>query len=456
MNQDNFAVLKLPTELLKNITSLGYEKMTPIQGQSLPHILNGRDLIGQAKTGSGKTAAFGLGILAKLNRKKLSVQTLVLCPTRELADQVSQALRQLARTLPNIKILALCGGMPFRQQQKSLGHGAHIIVGTPGRVAKHLRKETLNLQDLTTLVLDEGDRMLDMGFQDEIEAIIDLTPTERQTLLFSATYPPHIQSMAESVMNDPFLAKVDTVHDEASIKQTFYKVDKDDRLFALQLLLQEHRPKSTVIFCNTKKDCREVTDELRDSGFSALDLHGDLEQTARDETLVQFANNSVAILVATDVAARGLDINSIDAVINYHISRDPEVHVHRIGRTGRAGNTGIACSLYSDKEHHKISILEEYIDQTVTSEKLPDRSVLERDKIVTSMTTIKIKKGKKQKVRAGNILGALTSKNGLQGDQVGKINVYDDWAYIAVKKDMLELALSQLAGEKLKGFSIEF
>ncbi len=456
MSATDFSSLKLQPELLKNIHSLGYTEMTPIQAQSLPHILAGKDVIAQAKTGSGKTAAFGLGILETLDIKSSSVQSLVLCPTRELADQVSKAIRQLARTLPNIKIMTLCGGMPFRPQAKSLSHGAHIVVGTPGRIAKHLRKNNLILDELTTLVLDEGDRMLEMGFQEQLDEIVDTAPRQRQTLLFSATYPERIQSIAERVMIKPVMIKVDATHDTGTIKQHFYKVgDNEQRMTALRLLLLQHRPESTVVFCNTKRDVIDVTDELLDCGFSALDLHGDLDQIDRDETLVRFANKSISILVATDVAARGLDIDSLDAVINYYTSSNPEVHVHRIGRTGRAGSKGIACSLYSDKESHKMSILEEYLGEKIESEELPPHHLLEDMPMQPAMRSIRIKIGKKQKFRPGNILGALTGENGLAGNQVGKIHIFDNWSFVAVTRDTAALALKKLGQEKWKGRPIK-
>ncbi|MCH2209113.1 MAG: ATP-dependent RNA helicase DbpA [Lentisphaerales bacterium] len=455
MSQTDFSSLKLNAELLKNVESLGYTEMTPIQAQSLPAILKGEDLIGQAKTGSGKTAAFGLGILEKLDIDSLNIQSLILCPTRELADQVTKVIRQLARTLANVKVVSLCGGMPFRDQVKSLNYGAHIIVGTPGRICKHLRKESLNLKLLKTLVLDEADRMLEMGFQEELDSIFAETPRRRQTLLFSATYPPQIQAISRRVMQDPVTVKVESKHDSVTIQQFFYKVQNERRLEALTLLLQHHKPQSTVIFCNTKKDVSDVTDKLLDAGFDALDLHGGLDQIDRDETLVKFMNNSISVLVATDVAARGLDINSIDAVINYHISRDFEVHIHRIGRTGRAGSTGIACSLYSDKESHKISLLQEFLEQTIDSEPLPSIDVLKRPKKFAPMRTIKLKKGKKQKVGPVNILGALTAKGGLAGKQVGKINVCDNWSYVAVEKATVTLALKKLTEGKINGFLLK-
>ena len=355
----DFSSLNLHPTLLENLSSLGYRTMTPIQAQSLPPILAAKDVIAQAKTGSGKTAAFGLGLLQKLDVQHFRVQSLVLCPTRELADQVAKEIRRLGRSIPNIKVLTLCGGTPFRPQAGSLEHGAHIIVGTPGRVEDHLRKGTLSLSSLSTLVLDEADRMLDMGFQPTLDAIIKHAPAQRQTLLFSATYPGQIQSIAKSIMRHPIVVQAVATHDNTSIQQYFYLLDKNmSRMTALHLLLLEHRPESTLVFCNTKKETREVADELSSLGFSVLALHGDLEQNARDQTLVRFANKSISILVATDVAARGLDIDALDAVINFQIARDPEVHIHRIGRTGRAGSSGIACTLYNEKEKYKVTELE--------------------------------------------------------------------------------------------------
>ena len=452
MTTTAFASLDLHSDLLRNIDSLGFKEMMPIQAASLPPILQGKDVIAQAKTGSGKTATFGLGLLQKLDVQSLQVQALVLCPTRELADQVSKVLRQLARTLPNIKLLTLCGGLPSKAQVTSLSHGAHIVVGTPGRIAKHLRTEKLNVEKLQTLVLDEGDRMLEMGFQAELDKIIDALPKRRQTLLFSATYPDKIREIAERVMIRPIMVKVESTHDETSSKQHFYKVgNTKQRLTALRLLLLKHRPESTVVFCNTKKDCMEVVEELIDCGFSALDLHGDLEQVDRDETLIRFANKSISILVATDVAARGLDIESLDAVINFHISRDSELHIHRIGRTGRAGSKGIACSLFNDKEAYKISQLEEFLGQTIEGEVLPPRELLDEPPMYAPMTTLKINAGRKQKLRAGNILGALTGEDGVEGNKVGKIHINENSSYVAVSRSILKPAIRILEQEKWKG-----
>lgn len=453
LNAKHFSSLNLQPELLKNIESLGYAEMTPIQAQSLPPILLGKDVIGQAQTGSGKTAAFGLGILAALDTGSFQVQALVLCPTRELADQVSQAIRQLARMSPNVKILTLCGGMPSRPQVKSLEHGAHIVVGTPGRIGKHLRTKALRLDGLRLLVLDEGDRMLEMGFEEEVDAIIAQTPAGRQTLLFSATYPRAIQSIADKVMTEPVMVQVESSPDSGSIRQRFYKCGEADaeRLMALRLLLHEQQAESALVFCGTKVETQDVRDELVGFGFSAVALHGDLDQSERDETLALFSNKSVSILVATDVAARGLDIDSVDTVINYRMARDVEVHVHRIGRTGRAGSSGVACTLFGSRDGLMIDELESHFGERFQTWALPSRSVLRSPIAMAPMATLHIRLGKRQKVRAGNILGLLTGETGLRGEQVGQISVRDNWTYAAVARDAVGLAFKKIDTETWKG-----
>ena len=454
MIQTDFSSLKLHSSLIENLSTLGYQSMTPIQAQSLPHILSGKDVIAQGQTGSGKTAAFGLGLLEKLNVKRFRIQSLILCPTRELADQVAKEIRRLGRSIHNIKVLTLCGGQPFGPQVGSLEHGAHIIVGTPGRIEDHLGKGTLKLSSVSTLVLDEADRMLEMGFRPALEAIFEQLPPQRQTLLFSATYPEQIQSMARQIMTRPVLAQVASTHDNATIQQHFYKLqDNKQRMTALRLLLLRYRPESTLVFCNTRREAQEVADELRDHGFSALALHGDLEQRDRDQALTRFANKSISILVATDVAARGLDIDALDAVINYQIAHDAEVHIHRIGRTGRAGDKGLACSLYTDKESYKVALLETDIDPINDSEPLPPFSLLDQPAMKPPMATLQIDGGKKQKLRPGDILGALTGENGIAGKQVGKISIFDQWACVAVKRDAVKHALKKLSEGKLKGRS---
>jgi len=450
LSSTDFSTLDLHPDLLKNLTTLGYDSMTPIQQLSLPVILSGKDVIGQGKTGSGKTAAFGLGLLQKLNVKSFKAQSIVLCPTRELADQVASEIRKLARAIHNIKVLTLCGGAPFGPQIGSLEHGVHIVVGTPGRIEEHLRKGTLKLDHITTLVLDEADRMLDMGFQDTIDQIIEKIPTQRQTLLFSATFPDEIASIAERVMQNPAMVEAPSTHEESTIKQYFYKANSaDDRMMALRLLLAKYKPDSVLVFCNTKIDTQDVADELIYYGFYALAIHGDLDQRERDQALIRFSNKSISVLVATDVAARGLDIDSLDMVINFNIAHDAEVHVHRIGRTGRAGRSGIACTLYGDRETHKLNALELDIEP----DPLPSDSLLDKPIKKPAMTTLKIDGGKKQKLRPGDIVGGLTGKDGIPGDKIGKIIVASNWSYVAVSSELVKQALKKISNDKLKGRS---
>ena len=343
-----FSELSLSPTLISNLESLGYHSMTQVQAESLPYILKGHDVIAQAKTGSGKTAAFGLGLLEGLNVKRFRVQSIVLCPTRELADQVANEIRRLARSIHNIKVLTLCGGKPFGPQLGSLEHGAHIVVGTPGRIEEHIRKGSLSLDNVSMFILDEADRMLEMGFQDALEKIAEALPSKKQTLLFSATFPKGIEKIAQRFLHNPIRVTVKDAHTQTTIKQLFYCVKSDqEKIEALQLLLQKYQPASTVVFCNTKVMTQFVADELSRLGFSALALNGDLEQKDRDQILMRFASKAISVLVATDVAARGLDIDGLDAVVNFELSRDPEIHVHRIGRTGRAGESGTAFSFYS-------------------------------------------------------------------------------------------------------------
>ncbi len=425
--------------------------MTPIQAQSLPAILKGRDLLAQAKTGSGKTAAFAIGILHKLEVKTYRTQALVLCPTRELADQVSKELRLLARAIPNTNILTLCGGKPMGPQLASLERNPHIVVGTPGRVLKHLGKGTLKPDALNMLVLDEADRMLDMGFHDDIMSIIEMTPRQRQTLLFSATYPDEIKEVSHAIQIDPVDIRVESLHDNKQIEQIFYEIQKGERTKTLVALLQHYRPESSVVFCNRKQQCQELAEELWQQGFHAQALHGDLEQRERDQVLVQFANKSSSVLIATDVAARGLDIKDLEAVINFELSPDPEIHIHRIGRTGRAGNAGLALSLFMASEAKKVTAIEDFQNSPVRMDKTGSLKTREDFRLSPPMVTLRINGGRKNKVRAGDILGALTANTNLQGKQIGKIDISDNHAHVAVERPAAKQALKILAEGKIKG-----
>ncbi len=425
--------------------------MTPIQAQSLPDILKGKDLLAQAKTGSGKTAAFAIGLLHKLDVQTYQTQSLVLCPTRELAEQVSNEIRRLARSIPNTKLLTLCGGKPMAPQLASLEHAPHIVLGTPGRILKHLEKETLKLDGLNMLVLDEADRMLDMGFHDDIMRVIKMVPHQRQTLLFSATYPDEIRDISDAIQNDPVEVRVESLHDNKKIKQVFYEIQKGERTRTLISLLHHYRPESSLVFCNRKQQCRELAEELWTQGFHALALHGDLEQRERDQVLAQFTNKSCSILIATDVAARGLDIKDLETVINFELSPDPEVHIHRIGRTGRAEKEGLALSLFMASESPKVIRIEEYQDSPIKIDKTSTLKMRENFRLSPPMVTLCINGGRKDKVRAGDILGALTANTNLPGKQIGKIDIFDILAYVAVERPIAKQALKILTQGKIKG-----
>ena len=447
----SFNELPLSPAMLANLQQLGYLTMTPIQAASLPIALAGHDLIAQAKTGSGKTASFALPLLTKLNPRNFGVQALVLCPTRELADQVTQEIRRLARAEDNIKILTLCGGATMRPQISSLEHGAHIVVGTPGRIMDHLERGSLNLEALSTLVLDEADRMLDMGFFDDIVKVVRSCPKERQTLLFSATYPEGIEKLSRQFLRDPQLVKLTEQHTATKIRQRFYEVSKEQRLNAVGQLLNHFRPVSTIAFCNTRQQCRDLLDVLHKQGFNALTLHGELEQRERDQVLVQFANRSCSVLVATDVAARGLDIAQLEAVINVDITFEPEVHVHRIGRTGRVDQEGWALSLASGNEMERVNTIEKLHGFEAEWHALSELTPTGKEVLMPPMVTLQILGGRKEKIRPGDVLGALTKDAGFTKEQIGKISVTEFSTYVAVERKIAREALRKLNEGTIKG-----
>ncbi|WP_436785528.1 ATP-dependent RNA helicase DbpA [Stutzerimonas frequens] len=455
MTSTAFSSLPLSAAMLANLEALGYTAMTPIQAQSLPIMLKRQDLIAQAKTGSGKTAAFGIALLDPINPRYFGCQALVLCPTRELADQVAKELRRLARAADNIKILTLCGGVSIGPQIASLEHGAHVIVGTPGRVQEHLKKGTLKLDGLNTLVLDEADRMLDMGFYDAIAEIIGQTPARRQTLLFSATYPAGIKQLSATFMRDPQQVRVEALHDDTQIEQRFYEIDPQQRMTAVVRVLSAFRPQSCVAFCFTKQQCQELVEQLTSKGISAAALNGDLEQRDRDQVLAMFANRSLSVLVATDVAARGLDVEALDLVINVELARDPEIHVHRIGRTGRAGKQGLAVSLVAPAEAHRAQAIENLQQAPLNWQPLDTLKSQSGEPLQPPMVTLCIAAGRKDKLRPGDILGALTGDAGIPGSQVGKIAIFDFQAFVAVERTVARQALKRLNDGKIKGRSLK-
>jgi len=442
----NFSQLPLEPKILQTLDSLGYAKATPIQSETLPLILDNKDIIAEAKTGSGKTAAFGIGLLSKLDVKKFRVQSLVLCPTRELADQVAKELRRIARFKHNIKILMLTGGESFGKQLGSLSHQAHIIVGTPGRVLKHLNKGSLDLSNLETLVLDEADRMLDMGFIEEIENLLTFAPKERQTLFFSATYDDEVVAISKKIQKDAISVKTTMQEIANKIKEEFYATN--NKLDTLIKVFATYKPENIILFTNTKVEAKELAESLVDAKIDALAIHGDLEQYERNDVLVQFANKSCPVLVATDVAARGLDIKELSMVVNYNIPHTSETYTHRIGRTGRAGAEGIAITLYSEYEREKA---EEYRD---AKRDFLEPNSLQADtkfEMKPQCVTLVIEGGKKDKLRAGDLLGALTGDAGLKGSSVGKIDIYDRQAYVAIERAFVSQAETQLKKGKIKG-----
>ena len=453
--QPSFSTLPLPPATLANLEQLGYTGMTPIQAAALPLALGGHDLIAQAKTGSGKTATFALALLANLNVRRFAVQALVLCPTRELADQVTLEVRRLARAEDHIKVLTLCGGAVMRTQTASLEHGAHIVVGTPGRIMDHLERGSLKLDALNTLVLDEADRMLDMGFFDDIATVVKQCPKQRQTLLFSATYPEGITKLSAAFMREPKEVKLMQQHAATKIRQRFYEVKESERLHAVSLLLNHYRPVSTLAFCNTKQQCRDLVQVLRGQGFAALELHGDLDQRERDQVMVRFANRSCSVLVATDIAARGLDIAGLEAVINVDIAADVDTHTHRIGRTGRVDEEGWAFSLASMDEMGRVGNIEKAGGFTSEWQPLSALTSTAGGPLKPPMQTIQILGGRKEKIRAGDVLGALTKDLGFAGAQIGKINVNEFSTYVAVESGIAQQVVKKLSAGKVKGRSVK-
>ena len=450
-----FSTLALNPATLENLQQLGYTRMTPIQAASLPPALLGKDLIAQASTGSGKTAAFGLALLTRLNPRRFAVQALVLCPTRELADQVATEIRRLARAEENIKVVTLCGGVPLRGQTLSLEHGAHIVVGTPGRVMDHLERQHLSLEALNTLVLDEADRMLDMGFFDDIATVARQCPKDRQTLLFSATYPEGIAKLSAQFMKTPVQITVQAQHAEGKIAQRWYEVKNSERLHTVSQLLGHFRPESSIAFCNTKQQCRDLVGVLQAQGYSALALYGELEQRERDQVLVQFANRSISVLVATDVAARGLDIADLSAVINVDVTPDSEIHIHRIGRTGRGDAEGLALNLVSMDEMGSVGKIEQLQGRASQWSPLSELTPTGGGPLVPPMATIQIIGGRKEKIRAGDVLGALTGDMGYARTQIGKIDVNDFSTYVAVDRAIAAQATQRLNSGRVKGKSVK-
>ncbi len=434
----------IPQALLDTLSILNFSKMSEIQEKAINPILEGKDILAQSKTGSGKTLAFGIPAVMQTDTGNNKPQTIIITPTRELAEQIAVELRKVAAYKANLKILTLYGGVPLRAQAESLAKGAHILIGTPGRIQDHLAKETLVLNDIKTLVLDEADRMLDMGFYDEIVKIASNMPRAKQTLLFSATFPEKIEKLAKALLKSPLSIKVDTLIAEDKIDEIVYETN--DKFKTLTALIQSYKPESLLIFCNTKAEVMALTDKLYSHGHSVIDIHGDLDQRERNESVLLFSNASKRILVATDVASRGLDIKDIALVINYDLPFDKEVYTHRIGRTGRADAKGIALSLYGNNESEKCS----YITSSARKGEMKDLRVDARFKMQSDFDTLGINGGKKTKLRAGDILGTFCKEIGIDNKHIGKITITETRSYVALHHTVIEKVFKALKKTTIK------
>jgi ATP-independent RNA helicase DbpA len=457
--QLNFNSLNLSKALTEVVQELGFTAMTPIQAQSIPSLLEGKDLIGQSKTGSGKTAAFSLPILNRLDLSQRHIQALILCPTRELCTQVAREIRRLGRKQPGLQILIISGGQPIYPQLTALEKGVHIVVGTPGRVLDHLRRKSIELGGAKTLVLDEADRMLDMGFQEDKEQILDAIPKSRQTVFFSATYPKTIDSMSRKYQKNPVRVTMeDTEAQPVNIRQMYYLAEPEVKLNGLVWLIQQNQPESAIIFCNLKATVIELGRAFSQLGISTGALHGDLEQAERDRVMAKFRNKSTRILVATDVAARGIDVENLDAVFNYDLPLQADIYVHRIGRTGRAGKKGLAISLVTARQKSKIPAIEAYTGIQIQEKTLAQVSQLNLSEFkscinqTAAMATLYVGGGRKDKMRPGDLLGALTGEaGGFKGNDIGKIEIHDRFSYVAISKSLAPIALQRLRDGLIKG-----
>ncbi|MEK6774706.1 MAG: ATP-dependent RNA helicase DbpA [Bdellovibrionota bacterium] len=452
-------MIKLLPEIQNVLNELGFTQLTPIQEASLPILLNDKDFVGQSQTGSGKTAAFVIPILQKLKLNVRGVQALILCPTRELSTQVVREFRRFGRGFAGLHVLTLVGGVPSRPQREALEQGAHILVGTPGRILDFIQKDRLDFSILKTLVLDEADKMLDMGFEEDIRAIIDATPGTRQTVFFSATFPVGIENLSRKYQIAPEKVVIaDTDSTIPMIEQIVYKSDDKEKVQTLLRVLQQHPAQSVLIFCNQKKTVSEVGESLLSQGTKCGLLHGDLEQKDRDRTITLFRNGSYRFLVATDVAARGLDIESVELVINFDLPLQAEIYTHRIGRTGRAGRSGTAVSIMLPQEEIKILEIERLASVKMERKNLGFKNQfgLGAGFQGSAMETICLFAGRKDKLRPGDILGALTGEaGGLAAKDVGKIEIYDTISYVAVSSQVSRQVFARLRDGKIKGKKIQ-
>ena len=442
---DRFDVLPLARELARVVAELGFETMTPIQELSLPFLLDGRDLVGQAKTGSGKTAAFVIPILQKIEVATRAPQALILCPTRELCAQVARETRRLGRHFKGLQVLVLAGGEPAKPQVAALEKGAHVLVGTPGRVLDLLTRDAVETDTLRTLVLDEADRMLDMGFEEEMTQILGKMPRRRQTVFFSATYPPVIKSWSRKYQHEPVNVKIDEAAPD--IRHLVFPAEKEET----GLLAKIVRQRSALVFCNQKATIAELRARLEREGVETGELHGDLEQRDRNRVLAMFRGGSCPVLLATDVAARGLDIQGLELVVHYDLPHESAAYVHRSGRTGRAGEKGTSVVLGTQVERARLREFAGELGFKIEKGELAEFRAKTDKPAGAAMQTLYISGGRKDKVRPGDILGALTGRGALTALQVGKIEIHDGFSFVAVARDVAAAAVQRLKTGGIKG-----
>ena len=523
METVRFEEMGLSEEIQKAVRYMGFEEASPIQAKAIPAMISGIDLIGQAQTGTGKTAAFGIPILEKVDPKLKKLQAIVLCPTRELAIQVADEIRNLSRYMHGIKVLPIYGGQDIVKQIRSLKSGTQIVIGTPGRVMDHMRRKTMKLDFVHTVVLDEADEMLNMGFREDIEFVLSGVPEERQTVLFSATMPKPIMESTKKFQNNAKVIKVTKKElTVPNIEQYYYDVKPKKKEEVLSRLLDIYSPRLSVVFCNTKKQVDLLVNALLGRGYFAAGLHGDMKQEQRDRVMQGFRTGKTEILVATDVAARGIDVDEVEAVFNYDLPQDDEYYVHRIGRTGRAGREGRAFSFVSGKEVYKLKEIQRYCKTKIYAQKVPslndvantkmenilddvERVIEQEDldmminaieervnnseftamdmaaaflKICCGMTEdnknteendwefgdtgagedgmvrLFINIGKKQRVRPGDILGAIAGESGMDGKLIGTIDMYDKYTFVEVPREYAREVLNAMKNVKIKGKTV--
>lgn len=519
MGKIKFEELPISSDIKKAVADMGFEEPSPIQEKAIPQILDGKDVTGQAQTGTGKTAAFGIPAIEMIETDNKKLQAVILCPTRELAIQAAEEINKLAKYKEDLKVLAVYGGQPIDRQIKALKRGVQIIIGTPGRVIDHINRKTLKINDVKMVVLDEADEMLDMGFREDIETIIEGMPEERQTILFSATMPKPILDLSRKYQKNPELVKV--VHKQLTvpnIEQKYLEVKESAKLEVLSRLIDMCNPKLSVIFCNTKKRVDEVVGQLQSRGYFADGLHGDMKQPQRDRVMNKFRNGTIEILVATDVAARGIDVDDVEIVFNYDLPQDEEYYVHRIGRTGRAGRTGVAYTFVAGKAIRKLKDIERYTKTKIKHQEVPSVSDVEEFKTSIFLEKVKnvieeghlgkyidyveklldedyasidvagallkmsmgeekkeeleltdeisdtgaeagmvrlfINIGRNNKIQAKDVIGAIAGETGIAGKLIGKIDIYEKFTFVEVPKEYAREVLDIMKNNTIKGKKI--